>query len=201
MPYRVRVGGVIAAASDEGLYTTFEQSSDLMLLMDPGDRHIVDANEAYARLVGYDRDELIGLDPAGFTVEGKSPVSLHEQDEMARQLLAHRGAVFNVRREMLRKDGSAPLVQWCFSGVTVAGRGLLLAVGVPVEDEADTSPLTEREREVVRLLALGRRGRDIATELFISPDTVETHTRNARLKLGAATLAELVAKGLSAGLI
>jgi PAS domain S-box-containing protein len=201
MPYRTRVGGVIAAASDEALYATFEQSSDLMLLMDPGDRHIVDANQAYARLVGYERDELIGLDPAGFTVEGKSPVSLHEQDEMARQLLAHRGAVFNVRREMLRKDGSTPLVQWSFSGVTVAGRGLLLAVGVTVEDEADTSPLTEREREVVRLLALGRRGRDIAAELFISPDTVETHTRNARQKLGAATLAELVAKGLGAGLV
>ena len=50
-------------------------------------------------------------------------------------------------------------------------------------------------------LALGKRGREIAAELFISPDTVEAHTRNARLKLGAATLAELVAKALSSGWI
>ncbi|WP_400190126.1 LuxR C-terminal-related transcriptional regulator [Hymenobacter sp. B81] len=51
--------------------------------------------------------------------------------------------------------------------------------------------LTQREREVLRLLALGRTAPDIARELFIAPQTVETHRRNLRQKLGAESLFEL----------
>ena len=102
---------------------------------------------------------------------------------------------------MMHSDGSTQLVSWSFTTVAVSGQTLFLNVGVPVDNEVQPSPLTTREREVERLLALGKRGADIAAELFISLDTVETHTRNARLKLGAITLAGLVAKALSGGLI
>jgi DNA-binding CsgD family transcriptional regulator len=53
--------------------------------------------------------------------------------------------------------------------------------------------LTRREREVVTLIALGGETAEIARELHISPETVRTHVRNARSKLGARTRAQLVA--------
>jgi DNA-binding NarL/FixJ family response regulator len=42
-----------------------------------------------------------------------------------------------------------------------------------------------REAQVLRLLARGRTTQQVADELFISPDTVQTHVRNATRKLGA----------------
>jgi PAS domain S-box-containing protein len=202
MPYRTRIGQVVCAASARsGLYATFEQSSDPMMLVCPEDATIVDANEAYLDLVGQARDEVIGRPHYEHAVGGSRPPSLENYREWTRAMQRAPDLVVSSRREMVCSDGSTTLVQWSFTSETVTGQNLLLAVGVPVGQEADSSPLTARELEVVRLLALGRRGADIAAELFISPDTVETHTRNARLKLGAATLAELVAKALSGGVI
>ncbi len=55
------------------------------------------------------------------------------------------------------------------------------------------SALTERELEVVRLLAEGLKQREIATRLVVSPKTIATHTRNALNKLDVRTQAEAVA--------
>ncbi len=49
---------------------------------------------------------------------------------------------------------------------------------------AGTDQLTEREREVLALLAAGHPNRRIADELFLSPDTVKTHLRSLYRKLG-----------------
>ena len=61
--------------------------------------------------------------------------------------------------------------------------------------------LTSREREVVALVALGRRRREIAAQLFISEATVKTHVRNAMHKLDVHSQAQLVAVALTRGLI
>lgn len=47
--------------------------------------------------------------------------------------------------------------------------------------------LSEREVVVLRLLAAGLSQREIATQLYISPNTVKTHLRATYRKLGAAT--------------
>ena len=52
--------------------------------------------------------------------------------------------------------------------------------------------LTVREREVLRRLALGESAPDTAVALFLSVQTVETHRRNLRRKLGTQTSYELV---------
>jgi DNA-binding NarL/FixJ family response regulator len=53
--------------------------------------------------------------------------------------------------------------------------------------------LTERELEVLRLVAAGRSNRDIAAELFISPKTASVHVSNILGKLGVSSRGEAAA--------
>ena len=60
--------------------------------------------------------------------------------------------------------------------------------------------LTNREREVLRLLAAGRSNREIAVALFIAPKTASVHVSNIMAKLGAGSRTEAAAIALQAGL-
>ena len=53
--------------------------------------------------------------------------------------------------------------------------------------------LSPREQEILGLLSEGLTGQAIAGRLFLSPETVRTHIRNARTKLGAKTRVHAVA--------
>ncbi|MFV0286452.1 MAG: response regulator [Demequina sp.] len=60
--------------------------------------------------------------------------------------------------------------------------------------------LTEREREVVLLVAQGLSNEDIAERLFVSPLTAKTHVNRAMMKIGARDRAQLVVAAYQAGL-
>ena len=60
---------------------------------------------------------------------------------------------------------------------------------------------TQRERDVLRLLADGLSNEEIGKELFISPETVRTHVRKAMEKLDADTRTQAVATALRQSLI
>lgn len=61
--------------------------------------------------------------------------------------------------------------------------------------------LTQREREVLRLIALGHTNAEIATMLFVSVRTVENHRASVMRKLGLRTRAELVRHATESGLV
>jgi two-component system response regulator NreC len=61
--------------------------------------------------------------------------------------------------------------------------------------------LTPREREVLRLIALGHTNTEIATMLYVSVRTVENHRAGVMRKLGLRSRAELVRHAAEAGLI
>lgn len=61
--------------------------------------------------------------------------------------------------------------------------------------------LTQRERDVLRLLADGMSNEEIGKTLFISPETVRTHVRKAMAKLDADTRTQAVATALRQSLI
>jgi DNA-binding NarL/FixJ family response regulator len=61
--------------------------------------------------------------------------------------------------------------------------------------------LTEREKEILGLLAEGLRNDDIATRLYISPQTVQTHVRNLLAKLGVHSKLEAVAFAVRNGAV
>jgi DNA-binding NarL/FixJ family response regulator len=57
-----------------------------------------------------------------------------------------------------------------------------------------TSPLTRREKEILRLLAQGKRYKDMAEAMGVSADTIRTHVRNVYLKLSVHSRMEAVKK-------
>jgi two-component system, NarL family, response regulator NreC len=61
--------------------------------------------------------------------------------------------------------------------------------------------LTEREIEVLRLIALGHTNPEIAEQLALSVRTVESHRAHIQRKLGRTTRAELVRYALDHGLV
>jgi DNA-binding NarL/FixJ family response regulator len=100
----------------------------------------------------------------------------------------------------------APLADLLRAVQIVAGGGTyvdpVLAGSLATAAVAQKLPaLTQRERDVLRLLANGQSNEEIGKELFISPETVRTHVRKAMDKLEADTRTEAVAKALRQQLI
>ena len=77
----------------------------------------------------------------------------------------------------------------------------LVAAEALARKKAESDPLSEREREVLRLLALGHTNQEIAKMLYISVRTAETHRSHIMTKLRLNTRAELVRHALQEGLL
>jgi two-component system, NarL family, response regulator NreC len=77
----------------------------------------------------------------------------------------------------------------------------LAAAEAEAEAQAAADPLSDREREVLRLLALGHTNQEIAKMLYISVRTAETHRAHIMQKLRLSTRAELVRYALQHGLL
>ena len=93
------------------------------------------------------------------------------------------------------KDWGAPDV---VKAVRMVGLGM--DVFAPTA-EATRVPLSEREREVVSLIAAGSTNREIAERLFLSPHTVKEYTSGIYRKLGVRNRAEAVKRAQRLGLI
>jgi LuxR family maltose regulon positive regulatory protein len=69
------------------------------------------------------------------------------------------------------------------------------------DDDLVANPLTDREREVIRLLALRLTNNEIGEDLFISPITVKHHVANIAGKLGVAGRRAAVDRARELGLV
>ncbi len=72
---------------------------------------------------------------------------------------------------------------------------------VAPDDVPALEPISDRERDVLHLLAMGYTNQEIGSKLFISVRTVDTHRAHIMQKLGLETRAELVLFALANGLI
>jgi DNA-binding NarL/FixJ family response regulator len=77
----------------------------------------------------------------------------------------------------------------------------LVAAEAAERAAAEADPLSDREREILRLLALGHTNQEIAQQLYISVRTAESHRAHIMQKLRLTTRAELVRYALSRGLL
>jgi DNA-binding NarL/FixJ family response regulator len=77
----------------------------------------------------------------------------------------------------------------------------LVAAESETRRRAENDSLSEREREVLRLLALGHTNQEIAAQLVISVRTAESHRAHIMEKLGLSSRADLVRYALDRGLL
>jgi DNA-binding NarL/FixJ family response regulator len=129
-------------------------------------------------------------------------LSMQDDPRYVREAFAA-GASGYVLKEAVDSDVVAAVQE-----VAAGGRYVHPALGarlVSSEAEAlareEADPLSEREREVLRLLALGHTNQEIAGMLYISVRTAETHRAHIMQKLGLASRAELVRYAISRGLL
>jgi DNA-binding NarL/FixJ family response regulator len=77
----------------------------------------------------------------------------------------------------------------------------MIAADAEAAARADADPLSEREHEVLRLLALGHTNQEIASQLYISVRTAETHRAHIMQKLQLKSRADLVRYALAEGML
>jgi len=165
------------------------------------DRRILAVNDAATVLAGRPADALIG---ERFSTLLDDPAEAPDDAAWRAQVL--RGESFG-RRRVRRPDGSTRDVDYAMRSARTGGTVLVLAVclreraGGRSGRPHEAAPLSAREREVVRLIALGATTPQICAALVIAPDTVRSHVRNAMAKTGARTRAQLIAIALTEGLL
>ena len=127
-------------------------------------------------------------------------LTMQEDPQFAREALRS-GAVGYV----LKEAADAELIEAIRRAAT--GRtylnprlGAALAAAPP-EVTGPPGDLTEREAEVLQLIALGHTNAEIGEQLFVSIRTVESHRAHVQQKLGASSRAELVRYALEHGML
>jgi len=177
-------------------WLVFERSTNSIALLDD-QRGIVEVNDAAVALLGGTRQELTGTSMADLIKPAERSVAASEWEAFLRS------GEYSGTRALVRADGSEVRIDFAARTAVIDGRRLAIYViarddpaCLPSPALAGELPLTNREREVVTLIALGGETAEIAEQLHISPETVRTHIRNAMSRLGAHTRAQLVAIAL-----
>jgi len=83
----------------------------------------------------------------------------------------------------------------------IIARLLKRATVTSVKENKSQGLLSERETEVLRLVALGMSNKEVAEELFLSQRTVKAHLTSVFNKLNVASRSEAIVKGLQWGLV
>lgn len=113
-----------------------------------------------------------------------------------------RGATGYLIKDEVKADELGKAVLAVQEGETVLGRSVAAMVSRGLgSSRSQTEHLSDRELEVIRLVAQGLSNKQIAHEMFVSESTVKFHLQNASKKLHAHNRAEIVHRANAAGLI
>jgi DNA-binding CsgD family transcriptional regulator len=209
--------------SDRGpFWSVFERSPVPMMLVDRN-RTYVAVNDAAVDLYQRPREEIVGSrasvgmpdgDQAAADalwarfirtgeLYGEKVVRLSSGRPLRVSFAAHATkveeewrALFVILSAMFEPEG-----EQLVSALPAAGTGRPPSERAGSASERSGKRLTTREREIVEYVAAGRSTPQIAADLNLSPATVRSHVRNAMVKVGAHTRAQLVALVLGNGRI
>jgi two-component system response regulator NreC len=194
-----------------GLRMVLEAEADLQVVDEAGD-----VRDAVFKTRRHSPD-LIVLDvmlPDGDGVE--SIARLQAEAPQAKVLILSmedsghhvRRAFANGANGYVLKDAAEDELVSAIREVAAGGRYLHPALGarmvqaeIEERERAASDPLSEREREVLRLLAEGHTNQEIAAQLYISVRTAETHRAHIMQKLRFTTRSELVRYAIDQGML
>lgn len=171
------------------------------------DGRFVAANQYACAMLHYPRKELLGL--------GIDDIAL--SSDLRRVLTAvSEGPQVGIA-PLRRRDGDTVLVRYEARAASAADVGLVVCVAhprrvlpaelTPQQEAARRSrprgnrALTQREVEVLQLVAEGLENEEISAQLFISTETVKSHVRRVLAKLDARSRTHAVSLGFRGGLI
>jgi two-component system response regulator NreC len=192
-----------------GLHMLLDAEPDLEVVAEAGD-----VEEAVRKVLAY-KPAVIVLDlsmPGGSSLQAiprmleSSPntavvvLTMEDEPRFAREALRVGALGF-----VLKESADTELVE----AVRAAAGGLRylnpqLGAEIAAQPDVPAGPpdnLTEREVEVLRLVALGHTNAEISDKLYLSVRTVESHRANIQHKAGLSTRAELVAYAREQGLL
>lgn len=210
--------------AEERFRGSFDFAAIGMALVAP-DGHWLEVNPALCELVGYSEEELLGGTSRGIT----HPDDLDADLEFVRRMLAGEIETYQMDKRYFHKLGHIIWIRLSVSLVRSADGAPAYFVS-QIQDigeqrrahelderlrrsqgldamlrEAQVagafSPLTKREQQVLGLAADGMTNEKAAEALGISPETVQSHIRNAMLKLGADTRTQAVATAFRRSLL
>jgi two-component system response regulator DevR len=112
-----------------------------------------------------------------------------------------RGATGYILKDEVRADELQKAVQSVQLGETVLGKGVGNVVARSLGNSHSTERFSDRELQIVQMLAHGLTNKEIAQKLFISDSTVKFHIQNSSKKVGAHNRTELVHKAALLGFV
>jgi len=197
----VRAGLRMVLESEDGLEVV-DEAGDVRDAVFKTRRHTPDLIVLDVMLPDGDGVEAIG------TLQAEAPqakvliLSMEDSGHHVRRAFA------NGANGYVLKDAAEDELVSAIREVAAGGRYLHPALGarmiqadVEERERAAADPLSDREREVLRLLAQGHTNQEIAAQLYISVRTAETHRAHIMQKLGLETRAELVRYALVNGML
>jgi PAS domain S-box-containing protein len=202
----------VSAGAPERLFRQVFEDSPIGVFLISRDRRVVDVNPYLCRLLGYERDDLLGRDVNGIT----HPEDVALSDELSRRLFNGDIPRFRIEKRYLTSRGRAVWVDCSASVVRDAGGEPVLGIGVlqditatksraatatAVSETPPARDLTDREQEVLQLLVDGLDAKQIALRLGITLNTCRGYLRTVLIKLGAHSQVEAVVNAARSGLI
>ena len=195
----VRSGLRMLLESEDGLEVV-DEAGDLADAVFKVRRHKPDMILLDVRLPDGDGVEAIGRLRAEAPDSRVLVLSMEDDPDHVRQAFA------NGANGYILKDAAETDLLQAVHEISAGGRYLHPALGARVmqadmaeREKAEADPLSEREHEVLRLLARGHTNQEIAKMLYISVRTAETHRAHIMQKLRLQTRAQLVAYALENG--
>lgn len=182
------------------LRDVFERSGSPMLMADD-QRVYVDANPPVSRLLRLGRESIVGR-----RIDDLAAPHLRDRLSDGWDAFLRLGSAAGTYEYI---GGGGQPVRFDFSATANVLPGTHLIILLEAEtrprtasaadEPAGSGELTPREQQVLRMVAMGKTGQEIAEALVLSPETVSTHVRNIREKLGARSRAHALAIALRRG--
>jgi two-component system, cell cycle sensor histidine kinase and response regulator CckA len=135
-------------SSEERFYQIFHSSSYMMAITSLIDGHIMDLNEASARIGGYTREELIGTFPAKQMLQ-----PCPEQQNEVLEKLNRDGKVHNQEMSFIGKTGKIHKVLFSGNPITFNNEPCLLSISIDITDrENDAEVIKKSERYLYQII-------------------------------------------------
>jgi two-component system nitrate/nitrite response regulator NarL len=193
--------GVVRALNSSGSIDVVAEADDGLAALE-----LIRTHEPQVALLDYRMPGLDGAQVAAAVRRDELPtrvllISAHDESAIVYNALQEGAAGF-ISKESSRAE-LVEAVLTCAKGRDVVAPGLAagLAGEIRRRNESQGPKLSQREREVLTLIASGRTIPAMAEQLYLAPSTVKTHVQRLYEKLGVGDRAAAVAEAMRRGLL